>query len=297
MKRRLRVVGNLLLLMTLVSVAAPLELEARARQAQSAQVDNTFDSDGVPIHYTVRGQGEPVLLIHGFAATYAANWEAPGIMQALEAAGYQVVAFDARGHGQSGKPHDPAQYGSQMGEDAVRLLNQLGIGRAHIVGYSMGGLLTNRLLEAHPERFLSASLGGAGWAPEGRDELLGPLAEALEQGSIEPLIRALTPLGQPQPSDQEIQATNALVLATNDPLALAAVARGGFPLASEASLRRNEVPTLALIGELDPIRADVDEMADVMRNLEVVVIEDTDHLTALVHPKFIESLLAFLAAN
>jgi pimeloyl-ACP methyl ester carboxylesterase len=76
-------------------------------------VDRFFESQGVRLAYSVQGQGEPVLLIHGFSSNRRMNWELPGISQAL-ARDYQVIALDNRGHGQSDKPHDPRQYGNDM---------------------------------------------------------------------------------------------------------------------------------------------------------------------------------------
>jgi pimeloyl-ACP methyl ester carboxylesterase len=79
------------------------------------------------------------------------------ILQEL-ARDHRVIAFDLRGHGQSGKPHEPRAYGREMGLDVVRLLDHLGIARAHVVGYSLGGYFTSQLLTLHPERFLTATL-------------------------------------------------------------------------------------------------------------------------------------------
>ena len=88
-----------------------------------------------------------------------------------------------------------------------------------------------------------------------------------------------------------------MMLALNDPDALAAVARGLKQLTvEEQSLRSNRVPTLALIGEVDPLKAGVDELRGVMDNLRIVVIEEADHMTAPSHKKFIDSLKQFLAA-
>src|SRR5689334_3905667 len=78
--------------------------------------DRFFDSKGVKIHYTVEGQGEPVVLIHGFAANIQFQWGLPGIRSAL-AKQYRVIALDCRGHGQSGKPHAPSMYGMEIVED------------------------------------------------------------------------------------------------------------------------------------------------------------------------------------
>src|SRR5215469_6705144 len=141
-----RIIG----LVSLIAAACP------TRAAES----RFFRSDGVTIRYLVEGEGEPVLLIHGLGASVHVQWGASGVIQAL-AKDHRVIAYDNRGHGRSGKPHDPQRYGEETVEDAVRLLDHLEIPKAHIVGYSMGALITNKLLVEHPDRFLSATLGGA----------------------------------------------------------------------------------------------------------------------------------------
>ena len=127
---------------------------------------HTFDSKGVRIQYTLEGKGEPVVLIHGLYASAQINWGAPGTINAL-AKDYQVIALDVRGHGGSGKPKQEEAYGIEMEEDVVRLLDHLKIQRAHVVGYSMGGMITLKLLTRHPERVRSAALGGMGWLRQG----------------------------------------------------------------------------------------------------------------------------------
>lgn len=107
--------------------------------AQEAQESRVFDSDGVQIHYVDQGSGEPVLLIHGFTADLRVNWVGPGLYAGLRDAGYRVIAYDSRGHGRSEKPDDPAMYGLVEVQDAVRLLDHLGIPSVHVVGYSRRG--------------------------------------------------------------------------------------------------------------------------------------------------------------
>ena len=107
----------------------------------------SFDSDGVGIAYSDEGEGEPILLIHGFASNVAANWGDVGWIGALAAAGRRVIALDNRGHGQSEKLYDPSCYGApSMAEDARRLLDHLGIARADVMGYSMGARIATFLL-------------------------------------------------------------------------------------------------------------------------------------------------------
>src|SRR5881397_2402529 len=110
-------------------------LGALLAPAPALAQDQFFDSNGVKIRYTVEGQGEPVLLIHGFTADIEKQWGQPGVLKAL-AKDHRVIALDNRGHGKSGKPHDAKMYGKEMVEDAVRLLDHLKIAKAHVVGYS-----------------------------------------------------------------------------------------------------------------------------------------------------------------
>jgi pimeloyl-ACP methyl ester carboxylesterase len=101
----------------------------------------TFDSKGVSIQYTVEGSGPPVVLIHGLFASGDLNWRLPGITAAL-AKDYQVISMDVRGHGGSGKPKETNAYGAESAEDVVRLLDHLHIPKAHVIGYSIGGMIT-----------------------------------------------------------------------------------------------------------------------------------------------------------
>jgi pimeloyl-ACP methyl ester carboxylesterase len=262
--------------------------------------DKFFDSNGVKIRYTDQGKGEPVLLIHGFGINLDLQWGATGIVKSL-AKDYRVIAFDCRGHGKSGKPHDPAKYGQEMVEDAVRLLDHLKIKKAHVVGYSMGAIITARLLATHPERVRSAVLGGAGPArAEGPQmDVTVQLAESLEKGKgIGPLIEALTPAGKPKPSAEQISLINKFILAINDSKALAAVLRNRKGLmVSDEALKANKVPTLALIGADDPLKAGVDAARGRMANLKIIVIPKADHLSTIGRPQFLSELQDFLAAH
>jgi pimeloyl-ACP methyl ester carboxylesterase len=154
-----------------------------------------FDAHGVKIHYLVDGTGEPVVLIHGLYSSARVNWQLPGTLAAL-AADHQVVALDLPGFGRSDKPASADAYGLQWIEDVALLLDQLKIGKAHIVGYSMGGIVALKFIAEHPDRVLSGTLGGMGWLPEGgglqkiwehlRDPAArGPVSLALTQDELQ----------------------------------------------------------------------------------------------------------------
>ena len=146
----------------------------------------SFNSEGVNIAYNDEGQGEPILLIHGFASNAATNWRDAHWLRTLTGAGRRVVAFDNRGHGQSEKLYDPELYGApEMAEDARRLLDHLGIERADVMGYSMGARIAAFLVFKHPERGRSLVLAGAGINFVHGMVGSGPIARALEAPRIE----------------------------------------------------------------------------------------------------------------
>ena len=112
------------------------------------------------------------------------------------------------------------------------------------------------------------------------------------------MIARLTPPGKPKPTDEQIKTINAILLSTNDPKALAAVARGFKELTvSWDKVEANQVPTLALFGEQDPLKKGVDELKGKMANLTITVINDADHRSAFGRPEFIKTLQEFLAEH
>ena len=256
----------------------------------------SFDSNGVAIHYVDRGSGTPVVLLHGFTGSYERHWERTGVTDALLKAGYRVVGMDSRGHGTSGKPLDSKQYGLEMVRDVVRLLDHLDLERVHVVGYSMGGAIANQLLVGYADRLLTVTLLGAGWEGEDLTDLesqMLALAEGFARGDASVLIRGVT-AGETPPTEEQMKALNASLFARNAPEVLATVARGLPPLfqISADRLRAVKTPVLAIIGEHDHNLESVNRMAAVVPGLEVVQIPGASHATS-VRPSA-EPLVAFL---
>src|SRR5262245_37861612 len=113
--------------------------------------DAFLDSRGCRIRYVERGAGEGVVLLHGYGDDIESAWIETGILEDLSR-DRRVVAFDLRGHGRSAKPHEPEKYGREMALDAVRLMDKLRIRRAHVVGHSVGAVVTAILLATESPR-------------------------------------------------------------------------------------------------------------------------------------------------
>jgi pimeloyl-ACP methyl ester carboxylesterase len=279
-------------------------IAAVAARAQTARDDRFFTSDGIRIHYVDAGRGEPVVLVHGFSSSLEANWAATGVIDAL-AGSFRVVALDCRGHGRSDKPHDPSSYGLHMVDDIANLLDHLGIRRAHIVGYSMGGAITGKFVTMRQDRVATATFGGStprlGWTARNQQDA-EELAASLEQGrGMRPLILRLAPPGESKPSDEEVDRQSRAILGRNDPLALAAVQRGNKTQAVTLDeIRAVQLPMLAVVGSADPIKVGVEAFNRIVPAVRVVVIDGATHAgtrNAPGRPEFHEAVREFLAAH
>jgi pimeloyl-ACP methyl ester carboxylesterase len=261
------------------------------------RIDAAFDAAGVPMRYVEQGQGDAVVLVHCYTGNLDDQWIATGVLDGLAAA-HRTIAFDLRGHGRSGKPHDPAAYGVEMAEDVVRLLDHLRVPRAHVVGYSMGAHLVALLLARHADRLVTAALGGATgrrrWTAAD-DARVEQEAAEMDQGSLRAQIVRLWPAGRPLPGDAEIARRSAHQLAGQDPRALAAIRRSNrAQVVDDADLARSAVPTLGIVGTRDPYLDDFRTLARVMPTLTVETIDGATHGNAVARAEFLAILRAFL---
>lgn len=255
-----------------------------------------FDSAGMPVHYTDQGVGTPVILVHGFAVQADINWRWNGCIRRLKRHGYRVIAMDVRGHGRSGKPHNPQAYGTELSDDIIRLMDHLGIGKAHIAGYSMGGFIVLKTIERHPERLLSGVICAAGWGEldEKHRALFQEIVRAIEEHrNFDPITHWLD-INKHAPWLNCLLA-NLFMRNTNDLDAIVNVFRTFEDLiVAEDALRCNKVPALTLVGERDGIREASDRLPGVMANHELVYIPGGDHITTALHPRFMAQMIAFL---
>ena len=119
----------------------------------------SFHNGSVEIAYLDEGEGLPIVLVHGFASTKEVNWVNPGWFSTLKRAGRRVIALDDRGHGQSSKLYDPAEYHTTlMAEDVRALMDHLGIKQFMVIGFCIGGPMVWNLIKNAPQRVVAGVL-------------------------------------------------------------------------------------------------------------------------------------------
>lgn len=245
--------------------------------------DQTFDSDGVEIAYDDVGEGPAIALVHGFASDRTRNWRDAEWYDALTDAGRRVVALDCRGHGDSETPHEPEAYARlAMPRDVVRLLDHLSIEAADLMGYSMGGRISQLLAVEHPERFNAVVLGGVGRPNlSGGDRDRSPVAEALEADDPDaiddPRARGFREFAEEQ---------------GNDLAALAAYQRAPRGAVGD-DLADVSAAVLVVNGSEDDV-GDPRTIADAIPGAEAAVVPDRDHLSTVGDRRYKDEVLAFL---
>ena len=246
-----------------------------------------FDSDGVDIAFLDEGEGFPTLLIHGFGSNHRVNWVSTSWVRDLLAAGRRVIAFDNRGHGESGKPHDPAAYRvATMAEDARGLLDHLGVERADVIGYSMGAWIAASLALTHAERVRSAVFGGLGDAMVTR-ELFAP---------VEPLVAALRAKSLDEVSDPRGRTYRTFADRTgSDREALMACLLGARDRLTPADVGRISVPVLVAVGSEDTGAGSAENLAALIPGAEAFTIPGRDHMKAVGDKAHKAAVLNFLA--
>jgi pimeloyl-ACP methyl ester carboxylesterase len=267
--------------------------------------DKYFDSSGVEIHYVEQGVGETIVLVHGRGGTLE-DWVDSGVLANL-AKSYRVISIDLRGHGRSSKPHDPKQYGPEMGLDIVRLLDHLRIARAHVVGYSLGANIVSQLLTSHPDRFLTATLGGSAgrfrWTAENDQSSEQEAAETEQLGFSPSTVLRVAPPGTPKLTEEEIKQRSAVALANvnRDRRAVAALIRSfRDQVITPAQITAVTVPTLGIVGSADPLLLDLQDLKRLRPALELVVIDGASHSgerDARRRPQFVAAIREFITAH
>jgi len=257
-------------------------------------------SDGVRLHYRVSGRrsGPPVLMIQGLGADKHL-WD---LQRLALAPWYHTIALDNRGAGRSDKPYGGYSL-EQMADDAIAVLDAVGVERAHVVGASMGGAISQIVGIRHPDRVRSLVLAcTACQHHQWRRELLSEWAETAQTRGmgamtaqaarwvigprsfrrLSPAVGWMGPLALSRPP-HAFAGQVAAILAIDDHL--------------QSRLPEIDVPTLVIVGNQDILtpRGDAEYLAELIPTAELVVVSGAAHGFMIEHAStFNSNLLDFL---
>jgi pimeloyl-ACP methyl ester carboxylesterase len=246
-----------------------------------------FAHGPVEIDYLDEGEGDPVVLVHGFGSTKEINWVFPGWVTTLRRAGYRAIALDNRGHGLSTKLYRPENYAiAAMASDVRALVDHLGVARADLIGYSMGARICAYLAAREPAWVRSGVLAGVGLSLVRGRALSETIAAALEAPSLadvtDPTGRMFRTFAEQTRSDLP---------------ALAACIRGSGERLSREDAAAIRMPILVAAGTADDVAGPVRPLADIIPGAKVLEIPRRDHMRSVGDRVFKDGTLAFLAAR
>jgi pimeloyl-ACP methyl ester carboxylesterase len=239
------------------------------------------------IRFETWGAGPPVTLLHGFTSSIELNWVERGWVELLAGAGHRVIGVDLRGHGQSSKLYNAADYETAaLASDVIRVLDELSIARSDLFGFSMGAGVALQLAMDSPARVRRLVICGIGDAairglhdPREIEEIAGALAA--DDSSL-----ATSPLGQ--------RIRLAAERAGNDLEALAALTgRGGWP-GDLIEPRRIHHPVLLGVSGRDDYMRERTRFLELLPQAEVVAVPDASHTMILSDDRFRQAVLGFL---
>lgn len=234
-------------------------------------------NDTVRIYYETVGEGLPLVLHHGLSDGLQ-GWYEMGYVARLHRH-FRLILIDARGHGASDKPHDPAAYALQtMAEDVVAVLDHLKVDQAHFCGYSMGGWVGFGLAEYAPHRLHSLVLGGT--HPFAQDR--SAFRQIFSQG-IDAWVDLIASMA-------ELPTQTKRRLLANDVDAMRAVVGDDRPDLS-AGLARWKMSSLVYAGTQDPLHPLAERAARAMPDARMVSLPDRNHFQAFLGADVVASLI------
>jgi 3-oxoadipate enol-lactonase len=255
----------------------------------------TLRVNGVELYYEMHGRGEPVLLIHGLGSS-TRDWD-PQVPQLSKQ--FQVITFDVRGHGRSGKPKE--RYSVKLfADDTAALIRALGVGPVHVVGISMGGMIAFQLAVDAPDLVRSLVIVNSGPAMPIRT-----LPQRLMIWTRVAIVRfqGMRKMGEvlaarllPKPEHASLRAAFIERWAANDPRAYLSALKGLVNWGVLDQLSGLTCPVLVLTADQDytPI-AFKRAYAALLKDAEVVVVDDARHFLPIERPEpFNAAVLTFL---
>lgn len=251
----------------------------------NADMMQFFQKDGFRLAFQEEGQGEPILLIHGFASSGKINWVSSGWFKTLIDAGYRAIAIDNLGHGHSDKSYDPAVYTAEhMAADATALLQHLKIKRAHVMGYSMGAKIAAVMIMEKPQTIQTAIFGGLGINLVTGSDDWKSVANALIADDAKTI-----------ENERGLMFRKFADRTRSDRKALAAcITMMSKKKLTIAEIQRITSPVLVAIGSRDKIAGEPQSLAALLPKGEVLVIPNRDHMLAVGDKIYKNGVLDFL---
>jgi pimeloyl-ACP methyl ester carboxylesterase len=247
-------------------------------------MNGRFQHEGFDLAFSDEGEGEPVILIHGFASSAKVNWISTGWTGFLQEHLYRAITLDNRGHGNSSKSYREEDYSpGKMAGDAAALLHHLGISRAHVIGYSMGARIAAFAALESPELVQTVTFGGLGdgmfKGVGGWDLIAAALLSEAPETITDPRGAAFRKFADQTRSDRR---------------ALAACIARSRELITTGRLASIMAPALIAVGTVDDIAGSAQGLAEVMNNAEAFDIAGRDHMMAVGDRSFKNATLDFL---
>ena len=237
------------------------------------------------------------MLVHGYLSSLEGNWGQSGWIEFLVGDGRSVVGSDCRGHGRSGKPHDPAAYEDpRMPSDVLAVMDAAGLERVDLMGYSMGGAIAVALLARFPERFNSVIVGGAGLPVAARDpRRSAAIAAALEAEDVSTISDPVA-LFFRQFAESRAHDPHSFADVDPDLRALAAISQRSSGVRSDvaAALPQVQVPLLVVVGDKDETLPDSQRLSETVPNAQLVILPGEDHVSAIPAGAYKHAVAAFL---
>lgn len=247
--------------------------------------------NGVTIAYDdIAPPGRPertILLLHGFSSNRREGWQRTGWHQALGRRGMRVIAMDQRGHGESMKSHDPADYGrAALAADAIALLDHLGVRQPEVFGYSMGTRTALQMAIDAPDRVNNLILGGIGGKlfeprqPDPNGETIATAMRAADPASIRnDFLKSFRQFADEQGEDKE---------------ALAAFSEAFSEPLDQAAMARLDMPVLVVAGSGDDGAGDPEALARMFPHGYGKTLPGCDHFSAIPHAALKAAVFDFL---
>jgi pimeloyl-ACP methyl ester carboxylesterase len=255
-------------------------------------------ADGARLHYVEAGQGAPVILLHGARGSAIGNWFSNGIAPKLAETNH-VYALDMRGHGLSGGERHGHLH---MAADVIAFMDQKGIEKAHVAGYSMGGGIMLQILAKAPHRFLTACFQGSGVSEtaEWRDHVPPDVqGRDPDEERANALVRA-----RRAAKGEEVGNNLGERMARAAPRAVAAVEDMAGRFQAQllgVDLKAIDFPVMAINGEYDRPNARTHRLAREVRDFTNLVLPGKGHLTAMmagfIPSEYVEGYATFVARN